>query len=149
MTSHYIKQFVKVLLLIFLFVQCKTMNENRNDITQFKSVYLSQFKLEYTRKLLQAGFNHSIAINNIIDFDRSGFFEPILTNQDHYLIDSMVYRDNQIMMTDSTNRIGMVSEGAEGKHILSYLIAKYESKWIDSVAKVRYKKLTIKKFYNN
>jgi hypothetical protein len=61
----------------------------------------------------------------------------------------MVFRDNQIMMTDSTNRIGMVSEGAEGKHILSYLITKYESKWIDSVAKVRYKKLTIKKFFNN
>ncbi len=49
-------------------------------------------------------------------------------------------------MTDSTNRIGMVAEGAEGKHVLAYLISKYERRWIDSVAKVRYKTLGVKKF---
>jgi hypothetical protein len=146
MTSHHIKQFTTVLLLMFLFVQCKTMKENRNEIKQFKSVYLHQFKLEYTLNLLQAGFNHSEAINSIISFDHSGFTEPILTTADHHIIDSLAYLDNQIMMTDSTNSIGMVAEGAEGKHIMSYLINKYESKWIDSVAKVRYKTLGVKKF---
>ena len=57
-----------------------------------------------------------------------------------------IYRDNQIMMEDSTNRIGMVAEGAEGKHVIGYLISKFEHKWIDSLAKVRYKTLGVKKF---
>ncbi len=64
MTSQHIKQFVTVLLLIFLFVQCKTMKENRHDIKNFKTTYLEQLKLTYTRKLLQAGFNYSTYFNN-------------------------------------------------------------------------------------
>lgn len=49
-------------------------------------------------------------------------------------------------MADSTNRIGMVAKGAGGKHIISYLISKFDHKWIDSVAKVRYNTLGVKKF---
>jgi hypothetical protein len=146
MTSQLIKQFVTVLLLIFLFVQCKTMKENRHDIKQFKSIYLDQFKLTYTRRLLQTGFNYSASIKSILDTDPRGFTERILSEADYHLIDSLVYRDNQIMITDSTYRIGMVAEGAEGKHVISYLISKFDHKWIDSVAKVRYKTLGVKKF---
>jgi len=146
MTSKHIKQFVTVSLFIFLFVQCKTMKENRQDIKQFKSIYLDQFKLTYTRRLLQIGFNNSTSINNILDTDPRGFTERILSDADYHLIDSLVYQDNQIMITDSTNRIGMVAEGADGKSVLDYLISKYVSKWIDSVAKVRYKTLGVKKF---
>jgi hypothetical protein len=40
----------------------------------------------------------------------------------------------------------MVAEGAEGKHVIGYLISKFEHKWIDSLAKVRYKTLGVKKF---
>jgi hypothetical protein len=122
------------------------MKENRHDIKDFKKTYLMQFKLVYTRKLLQEGFNNSISINNILDTDPRGFTERILSDADYHLIDSLVYRDNQIMMADSTNRIGMVAEGAEGKHVIGYLISKFEHKWIDSLAKVRYKTLGVKKF---
>jgi hypothetical protein len=122
------------------------MKENRKVIKKFKSIYLDQFKLIYTRRLLQAGFNHSNSINSILETDPKGFTERILSDADYHLIDSLVYMDNQIMMADSTNRIGMVAEGAEGKSVLDYLISKYESKWIDSVAKVRYKTLGVKKF---
>jgi hypothetical protein len=146
MTSHHIKQFATVLLLIFLFVQCKTMKQNRHDIKDFKFTYLNQFKLVYTRKLLQAGFNNSTSINSILETDPKGFTERILSDADYHLIDSLVYLDNQIMKTDSTNRIGMVAEGAEGKHVISYLINKFENKWIDSLAKERYKTLGVKKF---
>ena len=146
MSFHQIKQFTVLLLLLFFFVQCKTAKENRNEVRQFKSIYLCQFKLTYTRKLLQAGFNHSASINSILETDPKGFTEPILSAADYHLIDSLVYRDNIIMMTDSTNRIGRVAEGAEGKHVISYVINKFEHKWIDSLARVRYKTLGIKKF---
>lgn len=82
MTSQHIKQFVTVLLFIFLFVQCKTMKENRKDIKQFKSIYLDQFKLTYTRRLLQAGFNNSASIKSILETDPKGFTEPILSKSD-------------------------------------------------------------------
>ena len=143
---HRIKQVVTILLFMTVFVQCKTMKENRHDIKQFKSIYLDQFKLTYTRRLLKAGFNNSTSINSILETDPKGFTEPILSKSDYQLIDSLVFEDNLFMMADSTNRIGMVAEGAEGKHVLGYLIGKYESKWIDSLAKVRYKTLGVKKF---
>jgi hypothetical protein len=129
-----------------LFVQCRTIRENRRQIKQFKSIYLDQFKLTYTRLLLQAGFNNSTLIKSILDTDPQGFTESILSKSDYQLIDSLVFEDNLIMNNDSTNRIGVVAEGAEGKHVLSYLIKKYERKWIDSIAKVRYKTLGVKKF---
>jgi hypothetical protein len=122
------------------------MKENRHEINQFKSIYLDQFKLKYTRRLLKAGFNNSTSINSILETDPKGFTEPILSKSDYQLIDSLVFEDNLFMMADSTNRIGMVAEGAEGKHVLGYLIGKYESKWLDSLAKVRYKTLGVKKF---
>lgn len=146
MNAHSIKQSSIALLLILFFAQCRTMKSYRHDKNQFKTVYLHQFKLDYTRKLLQAGFNHSEAIKSVLSFDHSGFSEPILSDADYHLIDSLVYQDNLNMMADSTNSIGKVAEGAEGKHILSCLIDKYEGKWIDSLAKVRYKRLEVKKF---
>lgn len=146
MTSQLIKQIVTVLLFIFLFVQCKTMKQNRHEIKDFKKTYLEQFKLTYTRRLLKAGFNNSTSINSILETDPKGFTEPILSKSDYELIDSLVFEDNLFMMADSTNRIGRVAEGAEGKHVLGYLIGKYESKWIDSLAKIRYKTLGVKKF---
>ena len=140
-----IKKFIILLLSILFFIQCKTMKENRREIKQFKSIYLAQFKLTYTRKLLQAGFNHSPAINSILETDPKGFTEPILSDADYQLIDSLVYIDNLSMKTDSTGRIGMVAEGSEGKHVLRHLIDRYETKWLDSLAKARYKTLGVKK----
>jgi len=124
-----IKKFIILLLSILFFIQCKTMKENRREIKQFKSIYLAQFKLTYTRKLLQAGFNHSPAINSILETDPKGFTEPILSDADYQLVDSWVY-----------------IEGSEGKHVLRYLIDRYETKWLDSLAKARYKTLGVKKF---
>ncbi len=146
MPCYRIKQFTILLLAMFFFVQCKTLKENRRETNEFRSIYEDQFKLTYTRKLLQAGFNHSDAINSILETDPKGFTDPILSNVDYDLINSLVYRDNLTMMIDSTNRIGMVAEGAEGKHVISFLIKKYDRKWIDSLAKVRYKTLGVKKF---
>jgi len=146
MIFHRIKQLATILFIMFLFVQCRAMKENRSQIKQFKSIYLDQFKLTYTRKLLQTGFNYSASIKSILEADPIGFTEPILSKSDYQLIDSLVFEDNLFMIADSTNRIGKVAEGAEGKHVISYLISKFDHKWIDSLAKVRYKTLGVKKF---
>jgi hypothetical protein len=89
--------------------------------------------------LLIKSYNNSNDIQNIINLDRSGFTEPILTSKDYKLIDSLTTADNIKLTTDSTSSIGKVAEGTEGKHILGYVLMRLESKWLDSLAKKRYK----------
>lgn len=126
-------------LLVLFSIQCRTTQTKQSAKREYKSLYIDQFKLTYFRKILQAGFNQSEAIKTVIKFDRSGFTEPLLTEDDYHLIDSLVYIDNLQMIADSIKRIGRVAEGAEGKHVFDYILNKFGSKWIDSVARHRYK----------
>ncbi|HEY0066675.1 MAG TPA: hypothetical protein VGB46_04920 [Flavisolibacter sp.] len=127
------------LLVSAFLVQCGTVQPVRSEREQFKEVYISQFKLTYFRKILAAGFNHSEAVKDLIRFDRSGFTEPVLSEHDYRLIDSLVYLDNQYMVKDSASSIGTVAEGAQGKHVLGYILNRLESKWLDRLATRRYK----------
>jgi hypothetical protein len=106
---------------------------------QYEEIYIHQFKLIYFQKLLQAGFNNSEEVKSLIQFDKSGFTEPVLTPDDYELIERMVQADQQQMRDDSVARIGRVAEGAEGKSVFSHVLHKLESKWLDSLAKERYK----------
>jgi hypothetical protein len=62
---------------------------------------------------------------------------------DNKLIDSLTKVDNAKLATDSANSIGRVAEGAEGKHVLEFVIEKIESKWLDSLANNRYNYIKI------
>src|SRR6185295_15553702 len=106
---------------------------------QMKESYLYAFKMNYFKRLLLDGFNKSDAIKNVLAADHSGYGEPILSIEDIELTDSLVNIDNKIMVLDSLNRIGRVSEGSQGKHIFDYALGKYQSKWLDSLARERYK----------
>ena len=121
------------------FTSCETPQSSTSRKTMFKEIYVDQFKLVYLRSLLIKSYNNSNDIQNIIKLDKSGFTEPILTSDDYKLIDSLTMIDNTKLTTDSTNSIGTVAEGAEGKHILGYVVKKLESRWLDSLAKKRYK----------
>lgn len=134
-----VKTFFLLFLLSFLLVQCATAPRAASEQKQFRQVYIDQFKLTYFRKVLSAGFNHSEAVKELIRFDRSGFTEPVLSVYDYRLIDSLVYLDNQYMAQDSAGSMGRVAEGAEGKHVLGYILNKLESKWLDSLAQSRYR----------
>lgn len=135
-----------LLLLSCFLLQCQTAKQTRTERKQFKEVYINQFKLTYFRKLLLAGFNHSEAVKTLLRFDKSGFTEPVLSTEDLTLLDSLVYRQNRVMATDSANSLGRVTEGAEGKHVLGYVLHKMESKWLDSLANSRYKQSRRRKF---
>ena len=137
---------LSALLLCTFLVQCGTVLQVKSERKQFKEIYISQFKLTYFRKILLAGFNHSEEVKMLIRFDRSGFTEPILSEHDHWLIDSLVKIDNQHLMTDSTNSIGRVAEGAEGKHVLGFIMNRLDSKWLDSLAYHSYKKSGRRRF---
>lgn len=106
---------------------------------QYKQIYIEEFKLIYFQKLLEAGFNNSEEVNNLIRFDKSGFTEPVLTIEDYQLIERLVQADQQQMRADSAAKIGRVAEGAEGKHVFSHILTKLEGKWLDNLAKERYK----------
>jgi len=147
MSKSMIKYLSLLTLLSMTFIQCHNSRAKEQQ-SEMKSIYLNNFKLIYFRKLLQSGFNNSEEVKTIIKFDRSGFTEPVLTDDDYHLIDSIVLLDNLKMTSDSANRIGNVAEGAEGKHVLAYILNRLESKWLDSLAKERYKTSDVRNLYS-
>ncbi len=70
-----------------------------------------------------------------------------MTEDDYNFIDSITRIDNQKMQSDSANSIGRVAEGAEGKHILGFILSRVSSKCLDSLANKRYKNAGVEKMY--
>ncbi len=129
--------FLIILLTFLLIISCKSTNSIYNK--QMKEAYIHSFKLTYYENLMIKGFNNSEELKFLISSDRSGFSEILLSIEDYNLIDSLTTKDNQIMLNDSIDRIERVAEGSDGKRVLEFSINKYNSKWIDDLAKQRYK----------
>jgi len=146
MTTKKIFVYFIVLFASLVGLQCKS---TRNSTAMYKAIYVEQFKLIYFRQILTKSYNNSKAIQEIISSDHSGFTEPILTEDDYKLIDSLSTVDNQRMQIDSTQSIGRVAEGAEGKHTLGFILGKLQSKWLDSIANKRYKNSRVIKRYKD
>jgi hypothetical protein len=106
---------------------------------QMKESYIYDFKMTFYKRVLLHGFNQSQEIKTVISTDRSGYGEPILLPTDILLIDSLSIVANQKMIQDSAKSIGKMAEGAQGKRVFDYLLTAYHSKWLDSIAKSRYK----------
>lgn len=104
----------------------------------YKANYIDQFKLTYFRQILAKSYNNSKAIQEIISLDHSGFTEPILTEDDYKLIDSLTTADNEIIKIDSTQS-NRRAEGAQGKRPLGFILERINSKWLDSLARKRLK----------
>jgi hypothetical protein len=139
MTINKIFTYFFVLLTSIIGIQGKSTRNSASQKELDKSIYIEQFKLTYFRQMLIKGYNNSNAIQEVINFDHSGFTEPILTIDDYKLIDSLTSVDNQKMRMDSTRSIGRRAEGAVGKRPLGFILEKLESKWIDSIANEQYK----------
>jgi len=110
-----------------------------------KNIYLRVFKMAYFSSVLKEGFNNSEAIKSILDNQFSGYGEPILYPEDLKLINDFAKEANVKLTKDSIERVGRVAEGAEAKNVIAYAIEAYNSKWLDSLAKARYK--CFKKIY--
>ena len=131
---------------LFTLCACRSSKEASTNRKQYKEIYLSQFKLTYFKKLLSQSYNHSDNIKTLIKGDSSGFTEPILSEKEYKLIDSLVKVDNNYLVADSAASIGRVAEGGEGKHVLGFIMYKIRSKWLDSLALDSYKRSDIKSF---
>jgi hypothetical protein len=146
------KKSLKSLLMCLVLIGCKPYEQSVKYKKQMEEAYVFTFKITYFRQLLTEAFGNSDAIREalatdhsgfgepILSIDHSGFGEPILSIQDLALIDSFSKVDNQVIVLDSVDRVGRVGEGAQGKQILSFALFRYQSKWLDSLAKVRYKR---------
>lgn len=130
----------------FLSTSCESTRRTASLRAQYKEIYLDQFKLTYFRQLLAKSYNNSNSVREIIDADHSGFTEPILTEEDYKLIDSITTIDNQFLITDSTEGRRR-AEGAQGKRPLGYIMNKLTGKWLDSLAKQRLKKSGIPEYW--
>lgn len=127
-----------LLTILTITTSCENTHRASALNTQYKEVYLNQFKLTYFRQLLKKSYNNSNAIREIIGDDHSGFTEPILTEQDYKIIDSLTTLDNQRLIADSS-KSHLRAEGAQGKRPLGFIMDRLTSKWLDSLAKRRLK----------
>lgn len=119
-------------------LSCESSHRTSSLKTQYKSAYLDQFKLTYFRQLLIKSYNNSNAVKEIVNADRSGFTELILTEADIKLIDSLTSMDNQYLIADSIDGFRR-AEGSQGKRPLGFIMYKLKSKWLDSLAQQRLK----------
>jgi hypothetical protein len=134
------------LILCLLLLSCKaTYQVGRKN--EMKTTYLRVFKMTYFRNILKEGFNNSEAFKSIFENQFSGYGEPLLYLEDLKLIKTLAKEANLKLTKDSIERIGRVGEGAEGKHVVAYALEEYNSKWLDSLAKARYK--FFKKIYRH
>lgn len=126
------------LLLSILINSCTSLKKNHKS-NVLKEPFLYSFKLVYFQKLLLEGYNHSTEIKTILSQDKStGYGEPLLSKEDYKIIDSCAAINNQKMIQDSLQKIGKVSEGMQGKHIFTFALNGFQSKWLDSLAKARF-----------
>jgi len=148
MTTKNIIIYFTFLFALLIFIGCKTTHNSTSQKAMYKSIYVDQFKLTYFRKILIKGYNNSNAIQEIINSDHSGFTEPILTEADYKLIDSLTSVDNENLKIDSTQG-NRRAEGSQGKRPLGYVLGKLNSKWLDSLANKRYKSSGVKELYHD
>ncbi len=136
------------LLASFAGLKCKRTHNSTSQKDVYKSIYIDQFKLTYFRKVLIKSYNNSKAVQEIINYDYSGFTEPILTDADYKLIDSLATVDNENLKTDSTQG-NRRAEGSQGKRPLGYILDRLNNKWLDSLAKKRYSISGVKKLFQD
>lgn len=123
---------------MFLFLMSCESSHTITYNKQMKESFIYDFKITYFRKLLLAGYNNADDAMSLIKRDQSGFGEIILSLDDYHLLDSIAKIDNDFMVKDSLDG-NRRAEGTQGKRVLGYALNKYESKWLDSLAKARSK----------
>ena len=126
-----------ILATLLMLISCEKSHRKQTLNAQYKDIYLDQFKLTYFQQLLIKCYNNSNAVREIIYTDHSGFTEPILSEQDLKLIDSLTTIDNQRLIADSIEGFRR-AEGSNGKRQLEYILDKLNNKWLDSLARTRF-----------
>ncbi len=129
--------FYLLLFITLLGMGCRSKNVISKEKEEQKAIYINEFRLDYLRALLKKAYNNSDAIQEILAQDQSGFAEPVLTEDDYVLIDSLTALDNEKMKIDSIEGVNR-AEGAQGKLPLENILNKFYSGFIDSFAIQRY-----------
>lgn len=125
-------------------LQCRTTSTTRREIREMKKIYIDQFKFRYFKHALLESYNQSAAIREVLRQDHSGFTETIITDADNVLIDSLAKDLNRQLIADSLSGYTR-AEGSDGKRPFDFILERYKSKWLDSLAKKRYKQSGVKK----
>lgn len=137
------KNFILASIIICFISSCKSPGQfSHSETKQMKEIYVHSFKMIYFKKMLLAGFRNSNEIRSVLNEDHSNFSEIILTMEDYLFIDSIVASDQAKIIADSSYSINKRAEGAVGKRVLKFALNRYESKWLNNIAKKRAKSYT-------
>jgi hypothetical protein len=131
------KDLTAIAVAVMFYASCMPAQYSRSERSQKKEAYVYSFKMTYFKKMLLAGFGNSYEIKSIVNEDHGGYGEMILSMPDLRFIDSIVAADKAKILADSAASIGRVAEGADGKRVFDRALIRYQSKWLNGVAKKR------------
>lgn len=99
---------------------------------------MDEFKLRYFEACLEKGFDNE-QIHYLNGLDKSGMSERILALDNYVFIDSLAFKTTRDVEKVSSMAGGQIAEGSEGKHVYSECLSNYQSKWLDKLAKKKYR----------
>lgn len=119
---------------VLLFISC-SVTDNRKYVKNFKK----EFKFNAYCNCLLEGYNNKNLTSQMTLIDKS-FYSPIINSIFSDELKQIGIEEAKIMTKDSINSINTVSEALVGKKIQLHCLNFYNSKKIDSITNVNYKK---------
>lgn len=121
-----------------LFIGCSVSSSDKRK-QHYKEAYIHEVKLVYFKNCLKNSFDND-AIKKLNRIDKSTMTDAPLGIQLYEKLDSLAEYTAKKIIQDSIQVKGRVAEGAEGKHVYTTCLNEYKSHWLDSLARVEYKK---------
>ncbi|RZJ66556.1 MAG: hypothetical protein EOO50_09290 [Flavobacterium sp.] len=124
----------KALLACLLLVACASQKDRKSD----KEIFVYEFKIHYFKKCLKYGFGDSPEIQRILALDKSGYSEPVL-GMLYIEIDSLAKKRAMYYKLLDINSTKEHTGASKKERVLSNCLCDYNSKWLDSIIKKKYK----------
>ncbi|WP_123923498.1 hypothetical protein [Flavobacterium tructae] len=125
---------ISLLFSLLVLVACG-VSSNKKHIQDFKK----DFKFNAYCSCLLKGYNDKNITSQITRIDKS-FYSPILSSIFSDEFKKIGLEESKIMTNDSIKSINTVSEAMIGKKIQLHCLNFYNSKKLDSITKLNYKK---------
>lgn len=119
---------------IIIFAACGVKNKKK-----YTHDFKKDFKFDAYCSCLLEGYNNKNLISQMILIDKS-FYSPVINSFFHDELRKIGVEQANIMTKDSIKSINTVSEASSGKKVQLHCLNFYNSKKLDSITKINFKK---------
>ncbi|MDR6160201.1 hypothetical protein QF023_003717 [Chryseobacterium sp. SLBN-27] len=122
---------------LIILISCNSLN------TKGKKQYVKNFKKDFKKAAfchcILYGYNNKKVTSFITEVDKS-FYSPIIGSVFSKELNEIAINEYALMKEDSLLSIESTSEANAGKKVINHCLAFYESKKLDSLTNIQYKR---------